>query len=43
MRGEGSSRDHEELEASAKELVMVRLPSDRSARVQLMRSRRKEN
>ena len=43
VRGEGSSRDHEELEASAKELVMVRLPSDRSARVQLMRSRRKEN
>ena len=27
-RGEGSSRGHEELEASAKELVMVRLPSD---------------
>ena len=27
-RGEDSSRGHEELEASAKELVMVRLPSD---------------
>ena len=37
-RGEGSSRGHEELEASAKELVMIRLPLIRSARIQLKRS-----
>ena len=28
VQGEGSSRGHEELEASAKEPVMTRLPSD---------------
>ena len=36
---EGSPRGHEELEASAKEPVMTRLPSDQKRRIQLMRRR----
>ena len=48
VQGEGSSRGHEALEASAKERVMFRLPQEKHEAQQVLsrrgeESRRKEN